>query len=216
MLKTRIAAAAAALLLAGAVLSVAGPAFADDTTTSLAPCTPATSTSTTVPLYTAKCAPAITGTAPGSITVTLPGVGSLTFTVAKDGTIDTSTQPSVSLLGQNFSHSTPKISADGTHISVTFVNIAEPEQRYTIKVKISPPTSAGGAPTIDAVAKPSGEHHDQENGDNEDKDHEDQKGAVEHDDQGDNNQGQQQGANAQGEEHDGQGANAAQGGHEGD
>src|SRR5262249_26697106 len=157
-----------ALVLVGAVVSVAGPALADETTTSLAPCSPATSTSTSGPLYTAKCAPTVSGSAPGAITVTLPGVGSITFTVAPDGTIDTSTQPSESVIGQNFSGGTPKISADGTRITVSFVNIAAPEQHYTIKVKVSPPTSAGGAPAVSAVAGPKGHHGDDEQGDDND------------------------------------------------
>jgi hypothetical protein len=163
MLKTRLAAAAAGLLLAGAVLSVAGPAFADGTTTSvpdpttaLAPCT----TNTTAPLYTAKCAPTVSGTIGGAITVTLPGVGSITFNTTAAGVIDTSTQPSVSVIGQNFSAGTPKISADGTRITVEFVNIASPQQHYAISVKIAPPTS-GTVPTLKAVAGPNGrgKHH---------------------------------------------------------
>ncbi|HVM64325.1 MAG TPA: hypothetical protein VMU14_05640 [Acidimicrobiales bacterium] len=160
MRTARLAAAAAALLLGGAVLSMAGPAFADGAASSLAPCT----TNTSAPLYTAKCAPTVSGTIGGTITVTLPGVGSVTFNTTKDGVIDTSTQPSVSLLGQNFSAGTPKISVDGTRITVQFVNIAEPEQHYSISVKIAPPTS-GTVPTIKAVAGPTdkgkgkGKHH---------------------------------------------------------
>jgi hypothetical protein len=205
MLKTRLAAAAAVLVLMGAVLSVSGPALADETTTSFAPCSPATSTSTTGPLYTAKCAPTVSGTAPGAITVTLPGVGSITFTVAPDGTIDTSTQPSVSVIGQNFSGGTPKISADGTRITVSFVNIAAPEQHYTIKVKVSPPTSAGGAPTVSAVAGPKGHHGEDEQGDDNDQGDEDQgQHQSEHDDE------QHAAVHAQvatqGQHHDGEGA----------
>jgi hypothetical protein len=183
MLMTRLAAGAAALVLVGAVLSVAGTALADEPTTSLVPCAPATSTSTTGPLYSANCAPTVSGTAPGTITVTLPGVGSVTFTVGLDGTIDTSTQPSVSLIGQNFSAGTPKISADGTRITISFVNIAAPEQHYTIKVKISPPTSEGAKPTVSAVAKVG--HHENEQGDDNGQGDEDQHGSApaEHDDE---------------------------------
>jgi hypothetical protein len=172
MTRTRIAAAAGALLIAGAVLSVAGPAFADPTTTTstststtstLAPCTPASS----APLYTARCAPVVSGS--GTVTVTLPGVGSITFTVNPDGTVNTSTAPSVSVTGNNFSAGTPKVSADGTHIIVSFVNIASPEQHYNIKVKLSPPTS-GGQVGITATAGPNkhkGHHHHGDDGDHE-------------------------------------------------
>jgi len=168
MTRTRIAAAAAALLIAGAVLSVAGPAFADPTTTTststtLAPCTPASS----APLYTARCAPTVVN-ASGTVTVTLPGVGSITFTVNPDGTVNTSTAPSVSVIGDNFSGGTPKVSADGTHISVSFVNIAAPQQHYNIKVKLSPPTS-GGPVGINATAGPNKHkgHHHGDDGDHE-------------------------------------------------
>jgi hypothetical protein len=184
MRTTRLAAAAAAALLAAAVLSVAGPAWADDTTSSLAPCTPATSTSTVVPLYTAKCAPLVSGSIGGQITVTLPGVGSVTFKTTAGGTIDTSTQPSVSVIGQNFSGGTPVVSADGTHITVAFVNIAKPAQHYTIKVKISPPTSAGGVPTIKAVAGPTGKHHHHHGDDGNKGEAEDKQGARDPDDDG--------------------------------
>jgi hypothetical protein len=167
MIRIRLAAAAAALLVTGAVLSVAGPAFADPTTTStsttsttLDPCTPASS----APLYTARCVPNVDNSN-GTVTVTLPGVGTLTFLVNPDGTVNTSTAPSVSVIGANFSGGTPTVSADGTHISVSFVNIAAPHQHYTIKVKLSPPTSQGGPVGINATAGPNkhkGHHGDHE------------------------------------------------------
>jgi hypothetical protein len=187
MHRTRLAAASMALLVAGATLSVAGPAFADDTTSSLAPCTPAAS----APLYTARCAPEVTGTLP-QVIVTLPGVGVLTCNLTNQNTtIDTSVQPTVSLMpaNNNFSAGTPKISADGTRITVSFVNIAKPAQHYSISVKVSPPVSAGGPPVLKAVAGPKHNGGDE----NEGKD-DDQQGANEHDDdaaQGANKQGQQ-------------------------
>ena len=179
MLKTRLAAAAGAVLLAGAVLSVAGPAFADPTTTStsttLAQCTPAPS----APLYTARCAPMVDTATAGQVTVTLPGVGSITFAVNPDGTVNTATIPSVSMLGKNFSVGTPKVSADGTHISISFVNIASPVQRYSIKVKLSPPTSVGGPPTVNAVAGPNNKkgHHKGHGDHNANKDDADDQGG---------------------------------------
>lgn len=187
MARTRIAAAAAALLIAGGVLSVAGPAFADATTTTststtstLAPCTPASS----APLYTARCAPTVVNSS-GTVTVTLPGVGSITFTVNPDGTVNTSTAPSVSVIGNNFSAGTPKVSVDGTHISVSFVNIASPAQHYNIKVKLSPPTSQGADVGINATAGPNthkGHHHGDEG------DHDGNKGDDhDADEQGQNN-----------------------------
>jgi hypothetical protein len=178
MIRTRLAAAAAALLVTGAVLSAAGPAFADTTTTStsttLAPCTPAAS----APLYTARCAPTVVNSS-GSVTVTLPGVGTLTFLVNPDGTVNTSTAPSVSVIGANFSGGTPKVSADGTHISVSFVNIAAPRQHYTIKVKLSPPTSQGGDVGINATAGPNKHHRHGDDGD-----HEGDQGKDDDNDQG--------------------------------
>jgi hypothetical protein len=204
MFKTRLSASAAAMVLTAAVLSVAGQASADETTTSLPPCSPATSTSTAAPLYTATCAPTVSGTAPGSITVTLPGVGSITFTVAPDGSIDTSTPPSVSVIGQNFSGGTPTISADGTRITVSFVNIAAPEQHYTIKVKVAPPTSVGGAPTVSAVAGPNAHHGDDEQGDDNAQGDEDQ-GQHESEHEGQHHAGiQAQVSTSQPQHHDGE------------
>src|ERR1700730_3603741 len=128
MIRSRLAAAAAGLLAAGMVMLAAGPAMADtgmdptSSSTSLPLCAAATSPP---PLYTAKCAPGVGGTAPGVITVTLARVGTLTFTVKADGTIDTTgTPPKATNLPNtnNFTAGTPTVSSDGTHVTVTFFN----------------------------------------------------------------------------------------------
>ena len=93
MIRSRLAAAAAGLLAAGMVMLAAGPAMADTgmpttTSTSLPLCAAAK----TGPLYTAKCAPGVLNTPP-LVTLTLPGVGTLSFTIKTDGTIDTTSTP---------------------------------------------------------------------------------------------------------------------------
>jgi len=167
MIRSRLAAAAAGLLAAGMVMLAAGPAMADTgmttTSTSLPLCAPAS----TAPLYSANCAPGVANVS-GAVTLTLPGVGTLSFTIKADGTIDTAgTLPTSAATGANFTAGTPKVSSDGTHISVTFINAATPTQTYTVKAKVSPPMSVSGASTVSgaatviAVAKPAGHQDDQ-------------------------------------------------------
>jgi hypothetical protein len=148
------------------VMLAAGPAMADtgmSTTTSSLPLCVAGSTD---PLYNAACAPGVANSA-GAVTLTLPGVGTLSFTIKADGTIDTTgTTPKSTATGTNFTAGTPKVSSDGTHITVTFINAATPTQTYTIKAKVVPPTSVAGAATtgaatVVAVAKPARNHDDQ-------------------------------------------------------
>ena len=165
MIRSRLAAAAAGLLAAGMVMLAAGPAMADTgmsttTSSSLPLCSPAT----TAPLYSAACAPGAANVS-GAVTLTLPGVGTLSFTIKADGTIDTTSTKSTAT-GSNFTAGTPKVSSDGTHITVTFINAAAPTQTYTIKAKVVPPTSVAGAATtgaatVIAVAKPAGHQDDQ-------------------------------------------------------
>jgi hypothetical protein len=144
------------------VMLAAGPAMADTgmpTTTSSS--LPLCAQALTPPLYSANCAPGVANVS-GAVTLTLPGVGTLSFTIKADGTIDTTgTPPKSTATGSNFTAGTPKVSSDGTHISVTFFNAATPTQTYTVKAKVSPPTSAGGAATVIAVAKPAGHQDDQ-------------------------------------------------------
>jgi hypothetical protein len=172
MIRSRLAAVAAGLLAAGTVTFAAAPAFA---TTPLPACTPAAS----APLYTAPCLPVVTGTNPGPFTVTLPGVGTLMFSLKPDGTIDpTSVTPNAT--GANFTATTPVVSEDGMHVSVTFINAANPVQKYEVRAKViqTNPTTVGGAPGFAVVSKarPAGEGDDNEQGDeneNEQGDHED-------------------------------------------
>ena len=180
MIRSRLAAAAAGLLVSGTVMFAAAPAFA---TTPLTGCTPAAA----APLYTSTCLPVVSPTAPGAVTVTLPGVGTLTFTVKPDGTIDTTgTPPVATATGANFSAGTPQVSQDGTHVSVTFVNAANPVQKYVVRAKVSQtnPTTVGGAPGLIVTAKAGvagqGEHK---------KGHSDQEGDNDHDDGANQGQG---------------------------
>ena len=168
MIRTRLAAVAAGLLACGTVMFAAAPAFA---TTPLTGCTPAAS----APLYTTTCLPAVSGgTAAGPVTVTLPGVGTLTFTLKADGTIDPTVIPTATATGANFSAGTPVVSPDGTHVSVTFVNAANPVQKYVIKAKVSQtnPTTVGGAPgfIVTAKAGPPTHHKSDHEGDKDDDD----------------------------------------------
>ena len=181
MIRTRLAAAAAGLLVSGTVMFAAAPAFATTPPTPLTGCTQAAS----APLYTATCLPAVSGgTSAGAVTITLPGVGTLTFTLKADGTIDPTTALGTAT-GTNFSAGTATVSPDGTHVSVTFINAANPVQKYVVRAKVvqTNPTTVGGAPgfMVTSKAGPAGMH------DHKNKGHEDQEGDNDHDD---NNQGQ--------------------------
>src|SRR5579864_8109361 len=112
MIRSRLAAGAAGLLVVGTVMLAAGPAVANTPTPP-----PLCAAAASAPLYTATCTPTVAGTAPGAMTVTLPGVGTLSFTVKADGTIDTTaTPPTATATGANFTAGTPHVSDDGTHI----------------------------------------------------------------------------------------------------
>jgi hypothetical protein len=119
---------------------------------------PAAACGATLPLTT-PCTPTVVApdTATGMYTVTLPGVGTLNFKI--DPATNTITTTSVTGLGVNFTASTPKVSADGTKISVTFTNSADPTQVYRLKVKIKPPETAGGAPVVKAKVRGSADWH---------------------------------------------------------
>jgi hypothetical protein len=176
MIRTRLAAVAAGVLASGTVMFAAAPAFA---TTPLTGCTPAAS----APLYTTTCLPVVTGgTSAGAVTVNLPGVGTLTFTLKADGTIDPTVIPTATATGANFSAGTPVVSPDGTHISVTFVNAANPVQKYVIKAKVSQtnPTTVGGAPgfIVTAHAGPQTHHKSDQEGDKDDDDQGGKGGAA--------------------------------------
>jgi hypothetical protein len=156
MIRTRLAAVAAGVLASGTVMFAAAPAFA---TTPLTGCTPAAS----APLYTSTCLPAVSGgTGAGMVTVTLPGVGTLSFTLKGDGTIDPAVTPTATATGVNFSAGTPVVSPDGTHVTVTFINAANPVQKYVIRAKVSQtnPTTVGGAPGFIVTAKAGPTHHE--------------------------------------------------------
>jgi hypothetical protein len=164
MIKSRLAAAAVGLVAAGSVLSVAGPALATTPPTPPPAC-PATAP-TTPPLYTAKCtitpAAASDNAALGSTQVTLPGVGSLYFTLTSTGTIDlTKGVTGLGATGTGFVPVVTKVSPGGTSASVTFVSPATgttKKQVYTIQVKLTP-SSGTTAAKIVAVGGPGHGHH---------------------------------------------------------
>jgi hypothetical protein len=214
MTRSRLAALAAGLLAAGTVTFAAASAFA----TSPAALLPGCNQAPPPPLYTAECLPAVSGPVPGAVTVTLPGVGTLEFTVKADGTIDPAVVPVATPTGVNFTASTPEVSSDGTQISVTFTNAADPVQKYVVRAKVSQtnPPAVGAPPgfIVTAKAAPAGEHEneqgDNDQGDNEQGDHEDggkapalQPVAAPHDDHesssgGDHEQSDGQDGNSQG------------------
>ena len=177
MIRTRLVAVAAGVLASGTVMFAAAPAFA---TTPLTGCTPAAS----APLYTTPGLPVVTGgTSAGAVTVMLPGVGTLSFSLTGTGTVDPSVMPTATAVaGSNFSAGTPVVSNDGTHISVTFINLAKPTQKYVISAKVSQtnPTTVGGAPgfIVTAKAGPSSHHKSDQEGDKDDDDQGGQGGAA--------------------------------------
>jgi uncharacterized membrane protein YgcG len=179
MIRTRLAALAAGLLASGAVMFAAAPAFA---TTPLTACTPAAA----APLYTSACLPAVAGgTSAGAVTITVPGVGTVSLTLTSGGTFDPTTATATAT-GANFSAGTPVVSPNGTHVTVTFINAANPAQKYVVKAKVvqTNPTTVGGAAGTVVTSKlvvPG--MHDHKN-----KGH-DQEGDGDHDDDN-NNQGQ--------------------------
>jgi hypothetical protein len=94
--------------------------------------------------------------------VTLPGVGTLGFTVEADGTVDPTTLMATAM-GTNFTAGTPHVSSDGTHVSMEFTNAAAPTQHHFVKAKViqTKPTTVGNAPGFLVIAKagPVSHHH---------------------------------------------------------
>jgi hypothetical protein len=144
---TRTVAIAVAVV---AACAIAVPATAHDGGKTLPPC------SATLPLTT-PCAPTVTppSSPGGPYTITLPGVGTLSFTV--DPATNTITSATVSGLAVNFTASTPKIDGDADKVTVTFTNTTDPTQVYRVRASVRAPATAGGAPTI--FAKVGGRHH---------------------------------------------------------
>jgi hypothetical protein len=142
-----------AVALAVGAACIAAPVLAHD-----GPKAPPPACGSTLPLTT-PCTPSVVApaTATGAYTVTLPGVGTLSFKI--DAATNTITSPTVTGLGANFTASTPKISADGTRVSVTFTNSADPAQVYRLKIKVKPPETAGGAPVVKAKVRGNADWH---------------------------------------------------------
>jgi len=175
MIKSRLAAVAAGLVAAGAVLVAAGPAFA--TTPPTPPPACPTTAPTSTPLYTAKCTitPAASDNAAlGSTMVTLPGVGSLYFTLTSTGTIDTTkVVTGLGATGTTFTPVVTHVNPGGTSASVTFVSPATAttkKQVYTVQVKLTP-ASGTTAATIVATGGPGRGHRHHGGGDGDHDEH---------------------------------------------
>jgi hypothetical protein len=135
---------------AGAAVVLAGPAFANESTSPEAPPTPLAACASTLPLTTPCSVDVTAGATAGTFMVTLPGVGTLNITV--DATTNLVTAASVTGL-TGFTASTPAIGEDGNRVSVTLTSTTDPNQVYVLKVAVKPPATAGGAPTITAKVK---------------------------------------------------------------
>jgi hypothetical protein len=152
-----------AIAVAVGAACIAAPVLAHD-----GPKTPPPACATPLPLTT-PCAPTVTrpGEPGAPYLVAVPGVG--TFSFILDPVTFKITSATVTTLGAGFTASTPKISADGTKVYVTFTNSANPTQVYRVKVKVKPPETTGGAPTINAKVRGGAhaehKHHHGERGD---------------------------------------------------
>jgi hypothetical protein len=138
-----------ASLAAAAAFSVmlSVPALANDVKTPLAPCN-GTATLTT------PCAAPVTPTPAAGVssyTVVLPGIGTLSVTI--DPTTNLVTAASMSSVDPAFTASAVKIDEDTDKVTVTLTSAADPSVVYKVTVKVKPPETAGGAPTITAKVK---------------------------------------------------------------
>jgi len=152
MSKARVLAALTAIVLGGAGVLLAAPAAsANPAPTPTATPPPACPTpAATAPVYPHSAVPcSLTPAASGNTyTVTLPGVGSLTFTV--DPTTNTvvaagANAPTSTATGTNFTASTPQVSHDGDEVTVWFFNAANPKQVYVVHVHVKTTPPASGA-----------------------------------------------------------------------
>lgn len=156
-----ISAAALAVVIAAPAAATGTPS-PESTPTLLSDCT------ATLPLKT-PCSPLITPptAAGGSWTLTLPGVGSLVFTV--DPITNQIVSASISGVDVAFTATAFTVGGDSNQVGATFTNVADPTQVYTINARVQPPTTAGGTPIVSAtVTSPEKEEQD----DAHDKDHE--------------------------------------------
>jgi hypothetical protein len=156
MIRTRLVAAAVGVLAAGTVLAIAAPAMALPTLPPLC-----AASATPPPLYTARCTPTVTGANPipaggGSVTLTLPGVGSIMITVDGSGNL---TAPTVTAQGL-FAMGTLSVNNNTGLVSVTFTNKAAvlppgvKAETYAIRAKVSPLPGSPGGFAVQAIAKP--------------------------------------------------------------
>ena len=90
-------------------------------------------------------------------TVTLPGVGTLTFSLDAAGNV---TDPTVAGTENGFTASTPK--ADGDGVTATFTNAAtDPAktQQYKVDVDVHPADTASTEPKVTANVRSADDHH---------------------------------------------------------
>jgi hypothetical protein len=181
MIKSRLAAAAAGVLAAGATLAIAAPAMA------LNPLPPTcVANASPPPQYSAPCTPVVSPSPPvlpGTVTLTMPGVGSIMINVDSSGNVTVPTPPSPQ--GQ-FKVGVLTVNNNTGVVSVTFTNkgaagVVNPET-YVIKAKVSA-LPGGGFAVTKAIAKPVGHHHHDDEGQGDDKqgDDDSQGGAGGHD-----------------------------------
>ncbi|MFI5282117.1 MAG: hypothetical protein ACHQ0J_03200 [Candidatus Dormibacterales bacterium] len=144
-----------AIGLAGVIaLAMATSAFANGSKPLPSPC------ASSAPI-TAPCIPTV-GQSGGNYTITLPGIGTLSFTVDQTTGKVTGT-PATSALGANFT-ATIKVDKDTDKISVVFTNSADPTKSVLLVVKTKPGPN-GGAPVVTAKVK--AVHHDDDGDKNE-------------------------------------------------
>jgi hypothetical protein len=136
-------------LAAGVALAMATSAFANGSKPTPSPCT--------TPLTTPCAATVVHGTGT-SYTITLPGIGTLNFTVDQT-TGKVIGTPTTTGLGANYT-ATIKVDKDTDRISVVFTNSVDPTKTVQVVVKTKPgPT---GQPPV-VTAKVKAVHHDDEN-----------------------------------------------------
>ena len=152
-------------LVAATTLAVVLAAPAAATGTPTPGPTPTPLADCTTPPVTTPCTPGVT-TAGGVWTLTLPGVGSLVFTV--DPTTNQIVSASVMGVATAFNASLASVDGEDGKVSATFTSKTDPTQVFTIVAKVHEPATAGGAPTVTAVVK-SAEKEDDKDDDKNDK-----------------------------------------------
>jgi len=145
-------------LAAGVALAMATSAFANGTKPSPTPC------ASSAPI-TAPCVPTV-GQSGSTYTITLPGIGTVTFTVDQTTGKVTGT-PITSGLGAGYT-ATIKVDKDTDRITVVFTN-TDPTKSVVLVVRAKPGAN-GAIPVVKAKVK-AVHHDDDESGTDNDSDH---------------------------------------------